>query len=106
MNIGEAHDVSLLLRAVQGDVPDPDRLLEAAVRLRKRVYQALDAAPIVEAERCRRGPAAALHTVVELHREWGETDLEQLDQLAMWERLGMALRSVHSPTTDLTEEAR
>lgn len=106
MNIGEAQDVSVLLRAVQGDVPDPDRLLEAAVRLRTRVHQALDAAPIVEAELCRRGPAAVLHAVAELHREWGETDLEQLDQLAMWERLGAALRSLHSPTKDLTEETR
>lgn len=33
-----------------------------------------------------------LNVVARLYHEWGEADVEDLDPLDMWERIGLALR--------------
>lgn len=35
--------------------------------------------------------ARQLAAARELHREWGETDIDELNQLELWERLGRIL---------------
>lgn len=39
------------------------------------------------------GAPHALALVRQLHDEWGSTDAEDVDQLALWERLDHILRS-------------
>lgn len=36
--------------------------------------------------------ARRLNVIEQLHDGWGEADVEDLDPLDMWERLGLALR--------------
>lgn len=50
MNISEANDVAVLLRAVSMQLADldPDQVADAAVRLQGRVHKALMASPSVD----------------------------------------------------------
>lgn len=85
-----ATGANVVARAVLSSGWFADRLAEARAERDAEWRARIDD---ITAIRCAEARAQALAPIREFHDRWGSADVEELDQLALWEDLGRLLRA-------------